>query len=273
MPDAGSPVASDLLAHWNLRPDGPAHHGSGALVLPVTTADGTPAVLKVSTATAGSEHEHLALRRWNGTGTVRLLRADPHRRAVLLERLRPRTVHALPDTQACEVVAALQRRLHVPPLPQLPSLNSVVQQWVAEFEALPRNAALPRRLIEQAAASGRDLATNPTDDDVLLHGDLHYGNVLEADREPWLVIAPKPLNGNPHAEIAPMMWHRTNDLTGRVRDGVRARFYTLVDAAGLDEDLARAWTFVRIVRAATRALDGDPDTLTGYVAIAKALQD
>jgi streptomycin 6-kinase len=264
-------AANEQLEQWNLHQDGTERVGSGSLVVPVRDSDGTSAVLKVSLPTAGSEHEHLALRRWAGDGTVRLLRADPHRRAVLLERLRPQTLHTVPDAEACEVVANLYRRLHVSPLPQLPSLTSIVERWIQEFGELPRAAALPRRLVEQAAASGRDLVTD-TADVVLLHGNLHYGTVLAADREPWLAISPQPLNGDPHSELAPMMWERTEELAGHVRDGVRARFYALVDAAGLDEDLARAWTFLRVVHGATRTL-GDPAALTKYVAIAKALQD
>ena len=273
------PPAADLagVAHeqcrlWELREDGAARQSAVALALPVRTSDGADAVLKVSAPAAGSEQAHLALRRWGGHGAVRLLRADPHRHAVLLERLRPQTLHTLSDVAACEVVAGLYQRLHVAPLPQLSSLTTIVAQWAQEVDGLPRSAALPRRLIEQAVASGRDLTAGSATTDVLLHGDLHYGSVLAADREPWLAISPRPVNGDPNAELAPMLLHRADDLAGRLRDGVRARFYALVDAAGLDEDLARAWTFVRVVHAATRALDGGAD-LTRFVAIAKALQD
>ncbi|MCV7015181.1 aminoglycoside resistance protein [Mycolicibacterium madagascariense] len=257
---------------WGLRQDGAAHDGAVALTLPVRTSEGAAAVLKVSSPTAGSGQAHLALRRWGGDGAVRLLRADPHRHAVLLERLRPRTLDDLPDAAACEVVAGLYRRLHVAPLPQVPSLTTVVAQWAHQVDERPRNAALPRRLIEQAVASTRELAVETATTDVLLHGDLHHGSVLAADREPWLAISPRPVNGDRHAELAPMLLHRLDDLGGRLRDGIRARFYALVDAAGLDEDLARAWTFIQVVHAATRAIDDGAD-LTRYVAIAKALQD
>jgi streptomycin 6-kinase len=80
------------------------------------------------------------------------------------------------------------------------------------------------------------------------------------------------LNGDPHFELAPMLWHRWDELNGQIRDGVRNRLYTLVDAAGLDEDRARAWIIVRVVREALRAL-GSASTLTKYVALAKAVQD
>jgi len=53
---------------------------------------------------------------------------------------------------------------------------------------------------------------------------------------------------------------------------LRRRFYTLVDAAGLDEDRARATVVVRVIREATRELS-KPAGLTKYVALAKAVQD
>lgn len=128
-------------------------------------------------------------------------------------------------------------------------------------------APVPHRLVEQAITLCRDLAAAPAD--VVLHGDLHYAHVLAADREPWLAISPKPINGDRHHELAPMLWHRWDELADNVRFGVRRRFYALVDAADLDEDRARAHVIVRVVREATR----DSDNLTRYVALAKAVQD
>jgi streptomycin 6-kinase len=265
-----------MVAQWELSPDGSTTHGCNSSVLPVRTSDGALAVLKVSTPDADSEHEHLVLRRWDGDGAVRLLRADPHHRAVLLERLRPERLERLWDIEACEVVAGLHRRLHVPAMAQLRSLTSLVEGWMRDFEGLPRSAAIPRRLVEQAMSLGRDLVAEPADS-VVLHGNLHYGSVFAADREPWLAIAPRPLNGDPHYELAPMLWRRWDELSGRIRDGVRNRLYTLVEVAGLNEDRARAWVIVRVVHEATRELAGGPTadaaTLSKYVSLAKAIQD
>ena len=144
-------VLARHLDEWQLRPDGQPRIGAGATVLPVRTSDGTPAVLKISAADAESEHEHLVLRRWAGNGAVRLLRADPPRRALLLERLRPESLQTLSDAEACEIVATLYARLHVPAMPQLRSLTAQVEQWASDFQNLPRSAPIPHRLIEQAA--------------------------------------------------------------------------------------------------------------------------
>ncbi len=75
---------SSQIQEWQLTADGAAQHGFCSIVLPVRTADRTPAMLKVAFPDDESEHEHLALRRWDGKGTVRLLRANPYRRAMLL---------------------------------------------------------------------------------------------------------------------------------------------------------------------------------------------
>jgi streptomycin 6-kinase len=270
-------LTRDVVTLWELRPDGPPTYGYCSLVLPVRTPDGTAAMLKIAFPDSESEHEHLALRRWSGNGAVKLLSADPHRRAVLLERLHRTDLTALTDLQACHVVADLYRRIHVPAMPQLRTLASYVEQWNAELAALPRNSPIPHRLVEQALAVGTDLAAESTIGSRVIHCDLHYQNVLTADREPWLVIDPKPVNGDPHYEIAPMLWNRWDELGGDVREGVRRRFYTLVDRAGFDEDRARAWVLVRMVHNAMGALQdaphADPAWLTTCIAVAKAIQN
>ena len=270
-------IAVDMLARWRLRPDGRPMHGHCSLVLPVRTADGAAAVLKISFPDDESEHEHVVLRRWAGAAAVRLLSADPHRRAMLLERLHGADLTGLTDVDACRVVAGLYRRIHVPAMPPLRTLGSYLRRWNADLAALPRGAPIPRRLVEQAAALGADLAAEPATDSRVIHCDLHYANVLAADREPWLVIDPKPVNGDPHYEIAPMLWNRWGELSGDVREGVRRRFHTLVEAAGFDEDRARAWVVVRMVHNAMWALqDGpraDPGWLTTCISVAKAVQD
>ena len=267
-------VSRDHLERWQLRPDGSAREDAETVVTPVVTADGVAAVLKVDASGAG--HEHLVLRRWAGAGAVRLLRADPPERTVLVERLHSQSLLDLPDIEACQIMAGLYNRLHVPPMPQLRSATADLERWSSVFEQLPRDAPIPRRLVEQASALSRDLSADSTAD-VVLHGDLHYGKVLRGDREPWLAIAPHPLNGDRHYELAPMLWHRWDELAGNVRDGVRRRFYAVVDAARLDEDRARAWTLIRVVHAWTRELV-DAQSLgapmsTRYAAIAKAVQD
>lgn len=278
-----------LVEEWQLTPDLPPGaepaHGYCAVVLPVRTPGGAPAVLKVGFPHEEAEQEHLALRHWDGRGAVRLLRADPRRHALLLERLHGEDLTGLWDVEACEVVGGLYGALHVPAPASVRRLAPYAERWAAALRALPRDAPLPRRLVEQAATLAADLAAAPVDGgDRLLHGDLHDANVLAADRAPWLAIDPEPLAGDPHSEVAPLLRNRWEELVGAhrsVRDGIRLRFHTVVDVAGLQEERARDWVVVRALVDAVGRLRDDPAAvrqtptdayLTRCVTLAKAVQ-
>ena len=280
-------LAGDVLADWELSLDGAVMNGFTSLVLPVRTADDQPAILKLTyDGDDESLHEALALQHWGGRGTVRLLRADPRRRALLLERLHPNDLNDLVDLEACEVVASLYQHLHAPALPQLSTVASYVDSWLDSLAALDRDAPVPRQLVDQALSLGRTFVQDPASTGRIIHGDLHYDNVLAADRAPWLVIDPKPMSGDPHYELAPMLWNRWDELVAShdVRGGLRRRFHALVDGAGLDEKRARDWVIVRSVinanwsvedaERAERPLDDDERSwITRCVTTAKAVQD
>jgi streptomycin 6-kinase len=283
---------AELLDEWGLARDGgDVWHGFCSLVGPVVAQDGTAAVLKISfDGDDESLHEGLALQHWRGNGAVRLLRADPHRRALLLERLERRDLTQVPDLEACRIVADLYPRLHRPAPPQLASVTSRVTRWLDELAAQPGDIPIPARHRHQALSLGRDLLADPGRDRRIIHGDLHHQNVLAAPpatapvRGQWLAIDPNPMSGDPHYELAPMLWNRYDELAGAVRDGIRRRFHTLVEHAGLDEDRARAWVIVRMLLNANwsiqdaqrteRALTPEERTwITRCIAITKAVQE
>lgn len=137
-------LRDDLLEDWGLRPDGSPRHGYCSLVVPVLTEAGERSVLKLTfDGDDESEHEALALRHWDGRGAVRMLRADPARRALLLERLHATDLGDTWDIEACEVVAGLWSSLHLPALPQLRPVTSYVERWVDALRRLPVKRAGP----------------------------------------------------------------------------------------------------------------------------------
>ncbi len=282
--------AEDLLAEWGLTQVATSLHGFCSLVLPVTDVEGRGAALKIAfDGDDESEHEGLALQRWGGNGAVRLQRADPHRRALLLDWLPGGDLSDTWDTEACEVVGGLYARVHVPALPQLRTVSSYVEGWLEELAALGRDVPIPRRHVDQALALGRDLlAPHGGHDDVVVHGDLHYANVLADADGNWVAIDPKPMRGEPAYEPAPMLWNRMAELESSasesLRDGLRRRFHTVVDVAGLDEARARGWVIVRMVinagwsvqdalRAGRGLTPAERDWITRCIAITKAVQD
>lgn len=282
-------LTDELLGEWDLRAADAAVHGYCSLVVPVTDADGAPAALKVSfDGDEESRHEGLALQHWAGRGAVRLRRADPRRRALLLDWLPGPDLGDAWDVEACEVVGDLYARLHIPALPQLANVASYVERWLYDLEELGRDIPVPPRYVEQALSLGPDLLVSEGEP-VVVHGDLHYANVMADDAGEWVAIDPKPMAGDPHYEPAPLLWNRMDELSGpgavgSLRDGLRRRFHAVVDAAGLDEDRARDWVVVRMVlnagwavqdaRRAGRGLRADEqDWITRCIAITKAVQE
>jgi streptomycin 6-kinase len=282
-------LADELLADWHLRPTGGTLHGHCSLVVPVSDADGAPGALKVSfDGDEESLHEGLALQHWAGRGAVRLLRADPRRRALLLDWLPGPDLGDAWDVEACEAVGDLYARLHIPAMPQLASVASYVERWLRDLEDLGRDIPVPRRYVEQALSLGPDLLAS-ANAPVVVHGDLHYANVMADAAGEWVAIDPQPMAGDPHYEPAPLLWNRMDELSGpgavgSLRDGLRRRFHAVVDAAGLDEDRARDWVVVRMVlnagwavqdarRAGRRLSAGEQDWITRCIAITKAVQE
>jgi streptomycin 6-kinase len=275
-------LTRDLLDEWELRVAGTSSYGNCALVVPVLTRDRQSAVLKVQFPHWEAETEHLALRAWAGNGAVQLLRADPRRFAMLLERLQPRDLTTIDALDACEIVGSTYKRLHVAAGPQFRTLSGELGRWLERFRKLPASAPVPHRYVEQAISLSEDFVADPATDGRLIHTDLHYENMLAGDREPWLVIDPKPLSGDPHYEVAPLIWNRWDEVAAAhdLRFAVRQRFWTTIDAAGFDEDRARAWVILRQMLnvlwtlESTTTDDSLPqDWLTRNIAIVKAIQD
>lgn len=265
---------AELAAAWDLVADGPVWHGVCAVVIPCHR-DGEPVVLKVSWPHEEARLEHLALQNWGGRGAVRLLAADPARWAMLLEPLlHDRNLDDIGLLDACEVIGDLMRRLDRPATPQFTTLSDEVDRWIP----VCRNGSplVPRRMTEQAASLLADLRADC--DGRLIHQDLHFQNVLAAEREPWLAIDPKPLSGEWAFGVAPALWNRWDEATSayNLRTHLRLRLGIITEAAGIDEDRALAWSFVRLVtNAIWEAQDPQPGQpeLSRWISAAKAMTD
>lgn len=232
-------LAESLLDRWDLTIDGDVMHGACALVLPVRQRSGEPAVLKVTWPHEEAEHEATALSMWDGDGAVRLLAHDRQNWALLLERLDPTvTLESEPLPEALAVIANLMRRLDRPGPPGVRHMRDVAARWARELPT-ENTGFVPDELVAQAVAYCRELG--PKAGNHLVNEDLHFENVLHGEREPWLVIDPKPIVGDREFGLIPILWNRFDETE------VTDRLAALVDMTGLDGDLARKWTFTRAV--------------------------
>ncbi|MFI7585226.1 aminoglycoside phosphotransferase family protein [Kocuria sp. M1N1S27] len=281
-PDAAAGDRSGLAARytsaWELVPDGRARDDGGALILPVRTRAGEPAVLRLSPPRSGAEHEHLALRLWGGRGAVRLLRAEPADRALLLERTADHDLHALPVLEACRVLGELTRALARPPRPPFPRLSAAARRWREDLAgATELDARFPRRFRLQAVKNLERLLRGELDT-ALVHQDLHHGAVRAAQRSPWLATGADPVLGTPEFALVPALWRRTEQAGqgGALAAALEDRIEALSIAAGADPERLRAWALVRFAVAAragtTRPTGAPHGELSRLVQLCKAVQ-
>lgn len=226
---------------WSLRRVGPPFPDAFvSLALPVELPDGTPAVLKLQYPDRDSEHEAAALAAWDGVGAARLLAHEPADRALLVERCVPGApLHRLPAEAALGVVVELLPRLWRPAGAPFTTLAEEAAGWAERLPGRWDAAGRPyeRRLLDAALALLAGLA--PTQGgQVLVNQDLHAGNVLRAEREPWLVIDPKPLVGEREFSVVPMV--RGAEL-GHSPQAVRYRLDRLTAELGLDRERVSGW--------------------------------
>jgi streptomycin 6-kinase len=203
-------------------------------------------VLKVQTPHRESEHEAAALEFWDGDGAVRLLAHDPELHALLIERCLPGTPLAKAGQDAAlDVFIELLPRLWKPAGPPFTRLAEEAAWWLDHLEETWERTGRPfeRYLLDAALEALRELP--PTQGEhVLLHQDLHGENVLAAQREPWLVIDPKPLAGEREFGLAPII--RSFELGHSRRDAIH-RLDRLTSELGLDRERVRRWAIGQTV--------------------------
>ncbi|MGW1278424.1 aminoglycoside phosphotransferase family protein [Streptomyces tsukubensis] len=277
---AGLPrLGEELLDRWELRLDGRARWGMASLVLPVRRADGTPAALKlqqVREETAGAAD---GLRAWRGNGIVRLLENDEGSAAQLLERLdASRPLSSVTDEEtALGVLSDLLARLTALPAPSgLRSLSDIAAAMVEQAPAAAPALRDPdeRKLLETCAAAVAELTGEAGDR--LLHWDLHSGNVLAGEREPWLAIDPEPLAGDPAFDLLPAIDDRWEAVTssGDIGRAVLHRFDRLAEAVGADRRRAVGWTLGRVLQNGLWDVEDGKESLEPtQVTIARTLLD
>jgi streptomycin 6-kinase len=263
--DRLSVIVQDVEQRWSLRVGVPleGEDVTASWVAPVKTANGSHAVLKIGMPHMEAEHEIAGLRFWNGDPTVRVLEADEHLNAMLLERCEPGTpLRTLPEEEQDVVVANLLRRLWRTPTVPHPfrPLAVMIQYWADETRANEERWP-DAGLVRDGLRTFEQLSREPTTE-VLLATDLHAGNVLAARREPWLVIDPKPFIGDPAYDATQ---HLLNCFNRLLRDpgGTIKR---LADLLEIDDERVLVWTFARA--AAETHDEWDEDWMT----LARALR-
>ena len=266
-------IAAELCDRWQLRVGEPFAGGCVGYVVPAERADGSRAVLKVSLIDDETRHEADALAFWAGQGAVRMLERDAGLGAMLLERLDPGAPldGCVGQEEALAIACRLLRRLWRP-LPTghpFPSVAALVEGWHLQLPLDFERAGRPfdTVLLDRSVCLCEELASEC--EPVLVNRDFHFGNILSAQREPWLLIDPKPLAGEPAFDTGYLL----ESLVDVDPAPAKAATLAQIISAELDTPVQRiaAWAFLRCVENALWAAGAQPAAIATYAASAEAL--
>jgi streptomycin 6-kinase len=225
------------LARWGLVPDGEPIRTPSSLLLAVRH-NGVPAMLKI----AHEEEERRGgalMAWWDGDGAAKVLAR--HGEALLQVRAtgaRSLTEMAVTgrDDEASRILCEVALRLHAPrpgPPPELVPLT----RW---FEALAPAARTHGGLLGRAHSAAQALLADPRDI-VVLHGDIHHGNVLDGGERGWLAIDPKGLLGERTFDFVNIL--RNPDAAVALAPGrFRHQVEVLAAAASVERRRLLDWT-------------------------------
>jgi streptomycin 6-kinase len=269
-------LLDQLERDWRIVVGGSMGGGTASFVARATAADGTPAVIKLAMPAAldgleALDFEVRTLLAAAGRGCVRVLKYDPARGAVLLERLGGQLAGlGLPlSSQFAVICDTLSRLWTAPADPDLPS-GVEKARWLASFilttwEQLGRPC--PVRVIDHAArlAERRVEAFDP-ERAVLVHGDAHAWNTLEDPRAAgrFRLVDPDGLFAEPEYDLAiPMREHNDELLAGDPLRLGRDRARFLARQSGLDECRIWEWGYLERVSTALLLIKLDKDVSLG----------
>jgi streptomycin 6-kinase len=248
--DALPSLVAELEREWSIVVGEPFTEGTEAYVAAATTADGGPAVLKllVPRDDDSVHHEVTALRLTAGDGCARLLHDDVERGALLLERLgRPLVDLAVPIARRHEILADTAARVWRPAagcgLPTGAAKGRVLRDFITTtWEDLDRPCS--ERSIDHAlACADRRVAAHDDERAVLVHGDVHQWNALEAGAG-FKLVDPDGLLAEAEYDLGVMMREDPIELrTGDPHD--RSRWFAR--RTGLDETAIWEWGVVERV--------------------------
>ncbi len=225
-----------------------------ALVCEATLEDGSNAVVKLPIPgypgyPSAVRHEATVLRLAGGHGCAKLLRADEDRGVLLLERL-GRSLHdlALPIGRRHEILCATAQQVWRPAAGCGLPTGADKGRWLAEsipkaWEEIGRPCSAGA--IEHAlVCATRRIAAHDDERAVVVHGDVHEWNALEAPGGGFRLIDPDGLLAEAECDLGVLMREDPLEL---LEGDPHARAWWLAARTGLDASAIWEWGVVERV--------------------------
>lgn len=257
-------LQADLVARWSLRDIQPLPDLSYNYLVFGITSGNLPVVLKLGVPHPALIAEIQSLKVFDGKGAVRLIDADPLLGALLLERIIPGDdLRTMPDDRAATRIAAgVMKELWKtgPTTAVFPGAADWCQGFQRYLDNNQEDGPLPVELVQQASKMADDLL-NSSQNQLLLHGDLHHRNILKTEPNSWIAIDPQGVIGEPAFEVGALLLNPVPDLIDwpNVKEIQKQRSIILEEELNIDGERLLAWSFVRAVLSAIWSLEDGED--------------
>lgn len=260
-----------LEALWKLSVTGLVPQLLYNLVAYAERVDGTPCILKLSPPSDELRREGRALSYYAGDGICRLLERDDSANALLLERVMPglslQEVWAYEqDGSHTRIAAELMRRLwrRIPEPHPFRPLRSWARALWEDSESVP--TLLRERAQRLLLELGPDTAP------VLLHADLHHGNILTASSEPFLAIDPKGIVGARGYDVGTYLHNPMQATADELIALLPGRLEMFSEILELEQRELAEWGFVHMVLSACWDADLHGEWDVRALAVARGLE-
>ncbi len=248
-------------------------------VAPAVKVDGTGVVLKIGfPGDLVFLHEAKVLQMLDGRGMVRLLEVDWENAAMLLERVEP-GISLKADDDDERVMSAVAEVIGeiAWPIDDTSHFQTVSQLGEAFYRVREKHNGTSGPFDAGLFHRAENIFTEytaTTDQQYLLHGDLHNDNILSSQRG-WLAIDPKGVIGPREYETAAFLRNPFYDLPNEthMKERVTKRINLLSEKLRFDREKVLNWTFAQAMLSALWTLEDHGEINTNYVQSAKLLSE
>ncbi len=259
-------VVQHYLDKWNLVSEGPVENLSYNYVLFVKDKENTPLILKLGVPNFDFTNEYRTLKHYDGNGCVKVVKEDASKGAFLLERLEPgNMLFSLEEEQAVRTYAKVWKELRKPirSTETFPPISNWFEAFNRYLSVIPKdNRPIPEKKIVLAKHIAQELLHN-TEENQLLHGDLHHQNILYSKKHGWLAIDPKGVVGDCYFDFPSFL---INELLSRAFpiEILTKRVDILVEELKLNREKLMKASFAMSILYACWAIEDKADWKEAY---------
>ena len=269
----------DCFRDWNLKPEYTPDCLTYNYVVFVSRGNAEKLVLKAGVPHPELNSEIEAMKLYAGEGAAKLLDSDAQKGLLLLEKLQPgkMLLEEKDDKKATAIAADVMRRLWKEP-PADHCFRSV-RDWGKGFERLRCTfnggcGPFPARLLSKAETLFTELSDS-METEVVLHGDLHHWNVLQADERGWLAIDPKGVLGEPAYEIGAWLRNPAGFIFKMpdLKKVQKRRMEQFATELGFERERLRDWSIAQAVLSAWWSYEDKDDGIQEMLGLAELLSE